>query len=353
MRKKIIISVLVLLILSGTIYYFYPHKRLALPPHTDVWVKTVTLKPENFPLEVKTIGTLIAPNIKITPEVAGHVEKILFRDGEEVEENKVLVQLDASLERVKAQSTKAQLDYAKANYDRMTALTKRGAVSKKDLDEALSNLREKQSSAEENNVLVDKMQLRAPFSGFVGRSKVNIGEYLTVGQEVVTLTDNKHLRVEYNLPEQYRPSLQIGQEVLVSTPTYPNETFHAKLAYISPSINVLNRSTMLYAKIDDNDSKLVSGMFVNIYQSLGNDSNSILVPARSLVMGVGGEEIFRVIEGKAVATKVTLGKRTDRKVQILQGLKIGDSIITDGQEKVKNGDAIKISQDTQQNETAA
>lgn len=342
MKKTIFIFILVITIALLS-YHFYPRKSVVAPSLPEVWVQTMTVKAEDFPISVKVIGNLVAPNVKITPEAAGHVDKILFADGAKVEAGTVLVQLNDKLENAKALSADAQLDYALANYKRTALLSKRGAISQKATEEALAELKAKKALAEENKVLLNKMQLHAPFAGYIGRSKINVGEYVNIGQEVATLSDNDHIRVEYSLPEHYRPLLKVGQDVIVTTPTYIKQQFKASLAYISPTVNVTNRSIMLYASVPNPDGLLVPGMFVTVSQSLGDKKDALMIPARSLMVGANGEEVFKVVDGKAFSTKVTVGERADDKIQIVSGLKMGDQIITDGQLKVKNSMPVKLS----------
>ncbi len=186
------------------------------------------------------------------------------------------------------------------------------------------------------------MKLTAPFDGMVGKSKVNPGDYVTTGQSVVTLTDTKHLRIEYNVPEKYLPALKLAQEVKIKTSTYPEKTFIGKVAFISPTINTDNRSVALYANVPNNDNVLAAGMFVNVSQSLGLEKHVLMVPSRSLVPVLDGVQVYKVVDGKAFAVPVLIGKRTEKNVQIIQGLSSGDTVITDGQLKLKNNMPIKI-----------
>lgn len=341
MKKKIAFTSIIIIAVTawGIVKYRSPAASLA---PSDTWVQAVKVEQSNLPLEARAIGTLVARSVEITPELPGHVRQIYFQDGTLVKQNTPLIQLDDAVYKAKYASSKAQLAYSQNDYQRKSSLEKQGAVTRQAIDQADADLKEKTANAQENSVMVSKMQLIAPFEGVVGKSKINLGDYVTTGQSLVTLTDTKHLRIEYNVPEQYLPSLKLGQEVKITTATYPGKTFSGKVSYISPTINTENRSVALYADIPNENNVLAAGMFVNVLQSLGTEERVILIPARSLVPTLDGEQVYRVVAGKAYAVSVMIGKRIDERVQVTQGLSAGDMVITDGQLKVKNNMEVKV-----------
>ncbi len=342
MKKKMIIVIAILALVSlawGLKKYF---SSTSMPEAPTVAVRVTHVNQVSLPLEIKAIGNLVARSVEITSEVAGHVEAISFQDGAYVNKSDLLIQLDDKVYQAQYNFAAAELAYSKNNYKRMTILGKQGAIAKQAIDQADSELKEKKANAEEREVMVNKMKLLAPFAGVVGKRKVHVGDYVTVGQSVVTLTDTKHLHIEYNVPEKYLSLLKIGQEVKVISTAYPDKIFSGKLAFISPTVNSSNRSVSLYADVPNDSNQLAAGMLVEVTQSLGAESSVVMVPARSLVPVLDGEQIYTVVNGKALAVSVSTGKRTKGRVQILSGLSPGAVIITDGQLKVKNGTIIKI-----------
>jgi membrane fusion protein (multidrug efflux system) len=224
----------------------------------------------------------------------------------------------------------------------MLPLGKKGFIAKDTLEKAEAELKKKKAEMEENAVLLQHARLIAPFDGAVGKCKVNEGEFINAAQSIVTITDTKNLRVEYNLPEKSLPSLKIGQDVKISSAAYPGKTFTGKVSFISPTINVENRSIALYAEVINASNELASGMLVNVEQALGINEHALMIPARSLVPVLDGQQVFKVVNGKASATNVVIGKRTENEVQIVSGLSAGDQVITDGQMKVRNTMPVKI-----------
>lgn len=342
MKKKIIIASFILISVTAIWGIAKYRTQSANAEPNAVWVQAMKVKESTLPLEARAIGTLVARSVEITPEVAGHVRTIHFRDGTYVKAETPLIQLDDAVYKAKYESSKAQLAYSENDFKRKSLLIKQGAITQQAIDQAEADLKEKSANAKESSVMVSKMQLTAPFDGVIGKSKVNLGDYVTTGQGIVTLTDTKHLRIEYNVPEKFLPLLKSGQEVTITSATYPGKTFTGKVSFISPTITAENRSVSLYADVNNDNNELAAGMFVNVVQSLGSEEKVIMIPARSLVPVLDGEQVYKVVDGKAFATNIVIGKRADENVQVIQGLSSGDLVITDGQLKVKNGMPIQV-----------
>lgn len=341
MKKKLMIGIVSasLFALAGGYRLFHHSSGADL---NAVLVKASQVQETDLPMEIHVIGTLTAKSVQITPEIPGHVNAVLFKDGSEVAQGAVLVQLDDAVFKAKYESAKAKLYYSENNFRRMALLGKKGVIAQQAIDQAESDLKERKADMDENEVMLNKMKLTAPFDGVAGSSRVNPGEYVTVGQSLVTITDTKHLRIEYTVPEKYLPLLKLGQTVKITASAYPGKIFNGTLTFISPTINAENRSIALYAEIDNSENLLAAGMFVEASQSLGNTEHALMVPSRSLMPVLDGAQVFKIVDGKAFSVDVVIGQRTSDTVQILQGLSKSDTVITDGQMKVKNGAAVKI-----------
>lgn len=338
-KKYLALSVLVLVIAMTGIYRHY--RTASQVDLGAVLVQAVLVTQKNVPQEVHAIGTLVGRSVDVSPEVSGHIKQVLFHDGAEVKKGDVLMQLDDEIFKAKADSANTKLQYSLKNFNRMIFLGKKGVITKQAIDQAEADLKESKAQAIESNVMLKKMQLVAPFDGSVSKSKVNPGDFVNIGQEVVTLTDTKHLRIEYNLAENLFAKLKTGQDVRVSASAYPAKTFNGKVSYISPTINIDNRSIALYAEVPNENGELAAGMFVDVIQTLGSNEKMVTVPAKSLVPTLDGEQVYKIVDGKAYAVTVSVGNRSNDQVEIIRGLSSGDKVITDGQMKVKDGALVK------------
>ena len=343
MRRKsiVVIGVFAAIALSVLVVRYY--SKSVLPIDTLVWVKVASVQQQDLALEAKAIGTLVAArNVQITPEINGHVEKILFQDGTFVKQGTPLIQLDNQTARAGLVSAKAGLAYAEADYKRKQWLGKQGAIAQQAIEQAEADLKEKKAGALEKEIAHEKTLLKAPFDGVVGKCKVNPGDYVTVGQSVVALTDIQHLRVEYSVSEKFLSQLKQGQAITLMTSAYPNTPFVGKVAFISPTINSEERTIALYAEVENLGGALKPGMFINLTQSLGAQHRVLVVPARTLVPAMGGEQVYKIVNGKAQAVSVVVGSRAGDWVQVVEGLAAGDMVVTDGQLKLKDGVPVQI-----------
>lgn len=339
-RKKLYTSAAIALTVLYGAYHFL-HRNQSMQPDAII-VKASTVKETALPKEIHAIATLSARSVQITPEVAGHVNAVLFKDGAEVKAGMVLIQLDDAVPKARFESSRAKFNFSQNTFNRMSLLGKKGVVAQQAIDQADADLKERKAEVDENEVMLNKMKLTAPFDGMVGKSLVNPGDYVNVGQPIVSITDTRHLRIEYSVPEKFLPMLKIGQEVKVTASAYPDKKFTGKLSFISPTVNPDNRSIALYAEIENTQNLLTSGMFVDASQLLGSTDHALMVPARSLIPVLDGAQVFKVVDGKAVTVNVTLGQRTPDNVEITEGLSKGDMVITDGQMKVKNGSPVSV-----------
>lgn len=353
MKKKIILIPLILILAVTTFWGIKKYRaKAADAPAESVWVNAEKAKVVSVPLEVHAIGSLTGRSIEITSEIPGHIAKIYFKDGAAVKAGETLIGLDDSVYQAKSTSAQAQLNFSESNYKRMLLLGKKGAISKQAIDQAYADLKEKEATAQEMRVMLQKSQLTAPFAGIVAKRKVHLGEYINSAQALVTLTDIHHLHVDYNIPEKFLPALKLGQTVSIKSNTYPDKVFQGKVAYIAPMINPDNRSVSVYAEVDNKENLLASGMFVNVTQGLGEENKVTIIPARALVPVLDGEQVYKIVDNKAFAATVISGKRIANNIQILQGISSGDVIITDGQLKVRNGTAVKVKETLEEKKRA-
>ncbi|HEU5281936.1 MAG TPA: efflux RND transporter periplasmic adaptor subunit [Gammaproteobacteria bacterium] len=337
MKRKLLLAGIVLIGLVLLWRYFHKAPAPAMP---TVVVQVAPVQTKLLQSSIKAIGTINAASVEITPETAGHIASIAFNDGAVVKQGDTLIQLDDAILKAKLASMTAQYQFSLQSYSRLKKLASKGIVAQQALDEASADMKEKKAALDEASVTDAKMKLVAPFDGMVGQRKVNVGDYVNPGQGVVTLTDTEHLRVEYNLPEKYLSTVQIGQTVEITTAAYSGKTFTGTITYISPTINPENRTIAVYAALAENHDRLASGLFVGVTQTLSEAKEALVVPARSLVPVLNGNQVYKVVNGKAVSVDVQIGTRTENTVEITHGLKAGDQVVTDGQIKLRNGQPI-------------
>jgi membrane fusion protein (multidrug efflux system) len=339
--KKGILLIAFACILIGSVYYIKHHKQAPEKAQDAIVVEMKKVEQGSIPIAAETVGTLVAnKHVQLTSESAGQVKKIFVHDGQALAEGQIILQLDDTIYRAKADSAKANLVFSEASYNRMVALSKKGAVSLQVLDQALANLKEKRAIEKENRTLAEKMLIKAPFSGVLGKIKVTEGEHISVGQALVSLTDTKNLRVEFNISDKYLAKLKISQQVTLKTSAYPKQEFYGKVSFIAPTINSEDHTISIAADVPNQEGALTAGLFVNVTHLLGQANQVLLIPSVSILATIDGQQVYKVMDGKAVPVPVVVGQRTLDQVEIMEGLKLNDTVVVAGQHKLREGVAV-------------
>jgi membrane fusion protein (multidrug efflux system) len=342
MRRKKIFIIGIVIIIFDIGWMKFHHKKLPIQPQAVI-VEIEHVKQASIPVSVHAVGTLAAArNVQIAPQTAGQVSEILFQDGLFVKAGTPLIQLNDAEYKAKFASAEANFKLNETTYARMAKLANKGIISRQDISKALADLKESKAAMQESRVMLDKMLLVAPFDGVAGKCLVSPGNYVSTGQGLVSLTDTHHLHVEYTISENYVALMKHGQSITVTASTFPGKSFTGTVSFIAPTINTQDRTISLYAEVPNEDQILVSGLFVNVEQALGEQNNALLIPAKSILATIDGQQVYTVVDGKAHTVTVEIGQRLGENVQIVKGLAVGDSVVTAGQEKIHDGLDVKV-----------
>lgn len=292
---------------------------------------------------IRAIGTLRAnQSIVVRSEIPGVVTKIEFADTDRIEKGEVLFRLEDSMERAQLAQAEASLRLAERTYNRATELLSRGAGTAQARDQAQSVLEADRAAVALARARLDKSTIRAPFAGVVGVSKVDLGAYVTAGQELVTLDDIEVVKLDFEVPERYARFVSVGQEVEVEADAFPGRTFAGKIKTIATRVDPESRSLAVRAKIPNPDRVLKPGLFARVAVGVEKRPNALVAPEQAIVPRGDRLLVYRVVDGKAVATTVKVGLRQYGRVEIVEGLSPGDVVITAGQQKVQDGSAVEV-----------
>lgn len=302
---------------------------------------------------LKATGSLRAiRGVNVTTELAGMVQSIYFKPGAFVTEGTVLVQLNADSDIGLLHSLEANAELAKITYDRDKKQYDIHAISKQQLDTDAANLKSQRAQVEQQAATVAKKTIRAPFSGRMGISAVNPGQYINTGDKIVTLQTLDPIYVDFYVPQQALTELQVGQNVSLSADTFPGKSFHGKITTIDPLVDQSTRNIEVEATISNPKFELTPGMFARVEVSTGEPQRFLTLPQTAVSFNPYGEIIYVIREsgkdkkGKPILTAhqvfVISGETRGDQVAILKGLKEGDMVVTSGQLKLKNGNQVAI-----------
>ncbi|HZT86986.1 MAG TPA: efflux RND transporter periplasmic adaptor subunit [Stellaceae bacterium] len=322
------------------------------PPPAQISAVTATV--EGVPHFATGIGSLEAVHqVTISPEVGGRITNIYFNSGAIVKAGDPLVQINDAPDRADLQNYEAQARMAQLTLERSQELLKRQFAPQATVDQNQTQLDQMRAQILKTEAVIAQKLVRAPFAGRLGIRQVDLGQYLTPGAAIVTLTDLSTLYVNFTLPSQLRATIKVGQHVDVTTDAFRGRTFSAKITAIEPQISADTRTMQVQATMPNPDGALLPGMFVNAAVVLPPEPDRVVLPETAVDYTLYGDSVYLIKqEGtdangkpilKAVRTPVKTGMRWDGKVAILDGVKAGDRVVAAGQIKVQNGAAVAIS----------
>lgn len=304
-------------------------------------VEMAVVETRTFVEQETAVGSLASDEaVILRSEIAGRVDQIGFTEGQRVEKDDLLITIDDSIYRAEFNQAQARLNLSQANYDRAVDLEGRGAGTQRALDETLSKLNEDRATLDLARARLERTAIRAPFSGVIGIRQISPGDYITAGQEIVNLEAIDPIKVAFRMPEVLLSVVETGQSVVVSVDAYPGEAFEGQVYAINPRIESAGRSVELRARIPNPDSRLRPGLFARVAIIFESRENAVMIPERALVPVQSRQTVFVVEDGAVKLRDVTTGGRQGDQVEILTGLMPGETIVTAGQLKLRDGAAV-------------
>jgi len=308
-----------------------------------VTVEAVKVGTAAMPQTITAVGSLRSDeSITVRPEVAGRISAILFNEGQRVGKGATLVKLDPSINQADVEQARANLKLAKSKFDRAVDLAKSNFISGQAKDEAENNLRVAEASLQLAEAKLAKTEIKAPFSGVIGLRVVSIGDYVKEGSDVVNLEAIDPLKVDFRVPEIYMRQVKVGQPLEIALDALPGKTHDGRVFAINPLVDATGRSIVIRAQVKNADTTLRPGMFARVRLITKDQQDALVIPEQAIVPQGDEQYVFRVVDGKALRTKVAVGRRRDSKVEIVTGLAAGDVIVSAGQLKLRDGTPVAV-----------
>ena len=318
-------------------------KAGSAPAAGSVTVEAVKVATLSLPQTITAVGSLRSDeSVTLRPEVADRINTIAFQEGQPVAKGAMLVRLDPAVPLAEAQQARANLVLAKTKWDRAIDLAKSNFISGQAKDEAENNYKVAEASAQLAEAKLAKMDLRAPFSGIIGLRSVSMGDYVKEGADLVNLESIDPLKVDFRVPEIYMRQVKVGQPLQVQLDALPGRTFEGKVFAVNPLIDAAGRSVVIRAMVRNPDTSLRPGMFARVRLITRDAQDALVLPEEALVPQGDQQFVYRILDGKAVRTKVDVGQRRDSKVEILNGVDKDDMVVTAGQLKLRDGAPVNI-----------
>jgi len=362
MIKRMLIMLVLVAVVLGGIFGFkdFVNGKIkefmtgpAGPGRQAATVATAKAGTSDWQSQVEAVGSLRAVNgADLSLELAGVVDELNFQSGDDVAAGKVLLRLRDFDDVAKLKSLQAQADLAKVTYDRDVKQFNAHAVAQAIVDNDEANLRNFLAQVEQQRALVEKKTLKAPFAGRLGIRQVDFGQYLAPGTAIVSLQALTPIYVDFLLPQKALAQIEVGQAVKVKVDTFPDKEFPGKISSINSRVDPTTRNIQVRATIDNNDRKLLPGMFATVSIDSGAPQKLITVPQTAIAYNPYGNLVYIVDskgngpDGKPQLTVrqtfVTTGATRGDQVAVLKGVKEGDEVVTAGQMKLRNGASIVV-----------
>lgn len=306
-------------------------------------VKAVPVKVGKVSDEVTAVGTLLAEeSVIIRPEIDGRIVGLHFQEGQAVTAGTRLVSIDNSEFAAQAAAVRADLKTEEQRLARTRELHQQNFISKDALDVQIGAVDRLKARLAEAESRVAKTVIRAPFSGTVGLRMISPGAYVKAGADVVRLESIGTIKADFRIPELYMSKVRPNQEVVIRLDAYQGEEFRGRVYAVEPVVDERTRTVLMRARVPNKNNKLKPGMFVRVAVTMATRPDAIVVPEQALWPQGQDNFVFRVVEGKAVLTKVLIGNRQPGEVEITQGLGPEDTVVTEGQIKLRDGAPVMV-----------
>lgn len=313
-------------------------------PATPVVVAAATQ--QRFEDRIEALGTLRAnESVELTATVTETINALHFNDGQRVDAGQVLVEMTSEEEHAQLTEARALVDEVERQYQRVQSLASQGTAAKALLDE---RSRERQTARARLNAIESRLSdrlIKAPFAGIVGLRNISIGALVEPGDAITTLDDDSIMKLDLSVPSVYLGALRPGLAVKATTSAYPERAFSGEVSSVDSRVDPVTRAVVVRVRLPNDERLLKPGMLMQV-TLLKNPRDALVIP-ESALLPLGREQfVLRVVsEGdthKVERRKVTIGSRRPGQVEILDGLAIGDRVVTHGTMTAKPGKAVEV-----------
>ena len=291
--------------------------------------------------DTQAVGSLRSRRgVVLRPEVSGRITQLNFTDGQRVRKGQILVQFDDQLQQAQVQQALAELSIAQANQKRNQELVAQNFISQRSLDESAANLQVARAKLSLAQATARRLKIIAPFDGIAGIRLVNVGDYLKDGADIVNIEDIDAIFVDFRLPERFQAKVKRGQTAMLDIDALPGREFSANIQAIDPLIDANGRSVGVRGCVDNRQLQLRPGMFARVNTVFGVRENARVIPEEAIIPQGGKQFVVKLVPGDTPQSRISqrievkVGLRSPGKVEVLEGLEIGDTVVVAGQQRV-------------------
>ncbi|RED97992.1 efflux RND transporter periplasmic adaptor subunit [Marinoscillum furvescens] len=345
--KKILYTLIAVVVVGIIIYPKLPKNDNESPtnqstPKSKLTVDAVQVTKEQLDHQVKITGTLVPDeSVILSAEVSGKIESIYFTEGQKVKKGDLLLKLNDQEVRAQLEKLRYSLKLNEDMERRQQALLKKEAISQEEYETSLTTLNTSRSEIKVLEAQLAKHHIYAPFNGHVGLRDVSSGTYLTPGTRVAELYKTDPIKIDFSVPSKYISLVNIGDKISFTVDAY-DEPFKGEIYAIEPQIDMETRSIRVRAKAPNGGGKLYPGQFARIELTLETIENALMIPTQAVIPELNGKKIFIYKNGKVESRSVKTGIRRNDNIQVTDGLKSGETVITTGILQIQPGAEVNV-----------
>ncbi|MBD2715619.1 efflux RND transporter periplasmic adaptor subunit [Microvirga sp. STR05] len=305
-------------------------------------VQVYVVKPTNLSDEVAATGSVLADeSVVIKSELSGKITSLNIREGQPVRKGQLLFSINADEAQAGIRKQEYNIKLFRDQERRQRTLLDKEYISAQEYEQANNQLLTAQSDLQALRATLDRAFVKAPFDGVLGLTTATVGTYVSPGTEITTLSRVRPVKIDFAVPGRFANNVRVGDVVSV-TDEATNKKYDAKVYAIDPQIDPVSRTQPVRARYANTNDELRPGAFVKVNLQLGESTDALQVPTEAVIPEASGYSVYTVKDGKMVPKKVKIGIRSDKVIQVTDGLAVGDSVIRTGILQLKPGDAVRV-----------
>lgn len=313
-----------------------------MPPPRVVAIPAVT---ERVSENLALIGSVAANEIvEVRSEAEGVIQGISFEEGQHVEKGQLLARLDESKFAAAVAEGEANLRLSRANFERAEQLHREQLISQQEFDQSRSSFESVSAAVDLNRRLLKDARIYAPFAGTAGERRISPGQVISKNSILTWIVDLDPVKVEFDVPERFVSQVQTNQQISITVAAYPGRTFAGNVFFVSPFVDLTNRTALVKAQIPNPKGELKPGMFANLNLTMNVRESAIVIPEVAVAQTLeGGRALVFVIDAQtnAMLRPVKLGLRMEGRVEV-DGVKPGELVIVEGTQKTVPGKPVRL-----------
>ncbi|MCX2739769.1 efflux RND transporter periplasmic adaptor subunit [Pontibacter anaerobius] len=348
--NKTLKTILILVAVAAVGYFAY--KQFAAEPvkmadaggpmAQKVAVDVYVVSPTAYQNRIVSTGTVL-PNedVELRSEISGRVTGINFEEGSRVRKGQLLLTVNAAEMQAQLQKLQSNQKLYRDMEERQRTLLEKEYISRQEYDQVSNQLATATADIQALKATLAKAYIRAPFDGVIGLRQVSEGSYVTATTPIARIVDVSPVKIDFAIPGRYSQMVKEGDMITFTAEGSPQE-HQARIYAIQPNIDPATRTLQVRALFDNKNEEVKPGAFVRISLGLKEVEEAILIPTESIIPEAEGHKVFLVKDEKAVPKMVKIGQRSEKLIQILEGIEPGDTIIQSGVLQARPGADLSI-----------